>query len=694
LSRRRFHNSVLAYAALVGTMGIMFFTGLIPDIGKWYSSSPYHRAQVDALLRGSLALSACPSALRHDLAWSEAGVHQVWGLGVPLCRLPFDALARICGSQHFPDRISFGIALGLVAWCVLATFWRSLVPFNLGPSGNAASPELGTRVRPENGSASRAMAVCIWMGVVLLVLLFPPFVGLLKSRFEVYEEVIAYEYLAGVFLLCQMVVLARTPTASRYYLLCLCSGVGALVRPTMLCYSAGTVAAGALALCLGAAEKGIHPVGGPTLAGFWPRLARWFVLGGSMVGLGSLPVLSSNAVRFGSPFEFGHKLNLQTLYSSVYSTRFEAPYEKEPLASAAVELFGMMFCTRELSGNRFHQPAVFPGQSATVRWREVYLTTYSPEYAALLVMALVLAGHSLWPLVHGQRPCPAWRDMGEVCWPRQQVPVLCLWGLASAAGLVFLYLRIPCIASRYLLDFMPAFVAILAAGWLDACRQLSVRRHGHLLILGSLAVLVTWGCWRVAGTRCSYGGPVARSSQELEEGHEAMGGSTVPTLPEKYDLGDNLDRFGIPFNGVGWAGQTGEMMPVGIWFVSDPEYIELAVGGAGAPLSEAEVGIIRAKIGLEALVRESLRRTSSGWNIRFHGPLRKRYQHGLQPLFVAILPPQEMAEGQTSVRVLQLRWRDPKEGNLQNGAFSAGQFLPPRQRERWKAPAVPSSEEI
>ena len=84
--------------------------------------SPWFRFQTDAFLRGSLALSHNPLDLTHDLCWSERGVHQVWGLGIPLWQLPFAALAKLFGLPSFPDRLALGLFVALVAYAVLRTW--------------------------------------------------------------------------------------------------------------------------------------------------------------------------------------------------------------------------------------------------------------------------------------------------------------------------------------------------------------------------------------------------------------------------------------------------------------------------------------------------------------------------------------------------------------------------------------------
>ena len=114
--------------AVFYTVGLLIVTGLVSRWGVWYSFSLSYRLQTEALLRGKLALSENPVDLNHDLTWSQQGVHQVWGLGVPLWRLPLEAVAKLLGFAAFPDRIAFGLFAALVAFLALGvwtTAWSS-----------------------------------------------------------------------------------------------------------------------------------------------------------------------------------------------------------------------------------------------------------------------------------------------------------------------------------------------------------------------------------------------------------------------------------------------------------------------------------------------------------------------------------------------------------------------------------------
>lgn len=182
--------------------------------------------QTEALLRGKLALSENPMDLNHDLTWAQQGVHPVWGLGVPLWRLPLEASAKLLGFDAFPDRIAFGLFAGLVAFLALrlwTTAWLS-------------------------NSQQQGPAELVWRSIAgfgigfVLLLMFPPFLNLLQTRGAVWEEAVAYEYLFAVLLLTLLLAFSQRPTARRWYWLCVLAGLGGLIRPPLVFYGLGTMA--------------------------------------------------------------------------------------------------------------------------------------------------------------------------------------------------------------------------------------------------------------------------------------------------------------------------------------------------------------------------------------------------------------------------------------------------------------------
>src|SRR5689334_2830624 len=89
--------------------------------GNYYFPSPYHRLQVDALLRGHFQLSNSIEQLELGLAWHNGAIQQVWGLGVPIWHLPFELAFRSLSRVTCPDIIPLGIALFLFGWYCSST---------------------------------------------------------------------------------------------------------------------------------------------------------------------------------------------------------------------------------------------------------------------------------------------------------------------------------------------------------------------------------------------------------------------------------------------------------------------------------------------------------------------------------------------------------------------------------------------
>jgi hypothetical protein len=317
----------LWYGAFAFAAVFLYATGLMPEWGKWYSQSPHYREQTEALLRGSLALHSTATAMTSDLAWHNGGVQQVWGLGVPVWRLPFELLAKIAGQRAFPDRWEFGLALLLLAYAAGKTL--------LSPANGGLTP--------------------LNLAKVLVVVLAPGLVMLCRHA-DVYEEAVAYSYLCATGLFLGLLSFVRAPSPARYLALATLAGLAPFVRPT-----AGAFGFATMLLLLIFASK----------AGFgWRRSFAGLLL----YGAGGCLLFVTNQIRFGAGLEFGHDLNMTGDAVQIY-TRFHNPFAHEPPLSAARELFGGLF------GSAWH--------SATPRWRQTYLPTFDLSY--LLLPVLVIA---------------------------------------------------------------------------------------------------------------------------------------------------------------------------------------------------------------------------------------------------------------------------------------------------------------
>src|SRR6266481_7164118 len=170
---------LFGYLAVFYAFGLLALCGAI-SIDQLYSPSYWPRMQAEAFMHGRLALSRNPGELGHDLCWSQGGVNQVWGLGVPLWELPFQVAAKLVGAAPFPERISLAIFISLSAYIVLRT-WAGPV---LNRTDHSA---FGLQSLPGQQWANRA-------GIVSLFFFCPPLTALLRYRLLVYEEIMVYVY--------------------------------------------------------------------------------------------------------------------------------------------------------------------------------------------------------------------------------------------------------------------------------------------------------------------------------------------------------------------------------------------------------------------------------------------------------------------------------------------------------------------
>lgn len=184
---------LLAFEAIVLVLGLMIYCGIIPEWGRWYSPNVAHRLQTEAFLRGQLALSDTPSSLgiQQGLAWAEGGVQQVSGLGIPMWRLPFEAVATILGQPGFPDRLALAAAFFLVAFQVFKVW---LLPL-MGSTNITRFEKENLQCSNETSQVQATPNHFGWVsaiGFVALLLIVPPLVRLLQTPLGVLDEVLAY----------------------------------------------------------------------------------------------------------------------------------------------------------------------------------------------------------------------------------------------------------------------------------------------------------------------------------------------------------------------------------------------------------------------------------------------------------------------------------------------------------------------
>ena len=598
----------------------------VVSLDSWHSASPWFRFQTDAFLRGNLALSHNPLDLTHDLCWSERGVHQVWGLGIPLWQLPFAALGKLFGLSPFPDRVALGLFIALVAYVVLMTWFGPLL--NRDADSSAAPPP------PLNDR-------CAWFrasGVVLLSLFFPPLINLMRYRMLVYEEVMVYVYFWSILLLCGVMELARKPRWRRFWLLCILAGLGGFIRPTLEFCGFATILVAAFVMASHEQGSSESP---PKQFGVLKSIFSPPLLSGLLLFLaGGTLLFATNYLRFGSGLEFGHRLNLQggSLLPSVYFTRFGYPYALVPLTQSFRELVGALFQEKHFSDLYWYAPNIFPGQDSTIRWREFSFTTYDISYALLIGLSWIAGA---WAFARWVRSAT----------PRAQptLPLLIiLWSALVSLPLIVFYMKVPVLASRYMIDFGPAFVAALAGLWywiIDEARQ---RTRNPQQVAGLLLIaLVLWQGSEIALAQRANPSPAPLIKDSMSDQPFASVDS-ARYVPQEYRVGGSLSSAtgqSIQYNGAGWDSTTGSTRLCAGFFVDSPEFLELELTAyPGSDTAEAPLTAIRARIGLEDLKQTSITRSNNGWTVRFAGPTQRRYQQGLQPVFLAMIPTRDLAQ--------------------------------------------------
>ncbi len=700
--------------SILYAIAILIFAELLPDWGRWYLPQPHLRDQTTAFLRGELSLSIHPENLGHDLCWTDQGVQQVWGLGIPLWQLPWEACARLLNKPPFPDRVAFALFLMLTAYVIMRTF----VP-----------DAFAQRDRAGPGPGQMSMA----LGATLGFLAFPPFLSLLSCRGAIFEEVLSYVYLFGALLASGTMALAKSPTWTRYWFLCALAGLGALIRPTLFFYGLATVATSSLVMgshcawqTAGRADSKKPAKVCMSISSFWVSLglgAMLFVGGGGLLWF-------TNLLRFGDGFEFGHRLNLQrgTLFGSVYATRFDYPFSVEPMLRSARELSGALFRVHTFNSGNWYAEGIFGGQSPTVRWREFYFTTFHLGYVPLLILGWITGGRALYkqwkhpPLQNPEsgnvpervsensnsmvgaevtRPqmlqksprlageevslltSPTFQTRSETETPPRDVSeltkapeffngpgittsgVLALWSMLAFVPLALFYMHTPVISSRYMMDFAPAFAAAIVLAWWWMISTVSAwSRWGKRLRVALWIVLLTGFGWEVCHSESAYGPPTSFTREDItrmQEQRESQPEFTA--LPVTYQKGENLETLGIPYNGAGWE-TNGALRVTAILFVESPDFLELDLAPApGHSMETSDPTQIRAKVGLEFLHLESLVEHPEGWRIRFARPKLPRYQKGLQPVFLATVPGQHLAEDTTPWLLHRVSWRSARHTN-------------------------------
>ncbi len=608
-------QSFVIVVGLLLTFIALFLSDFLAPQNGWFSSHLQIRQQTEALLDSRIALESDPSFVDFNYLWDNGRVQQVWGLGLAIWRIPFDLSASILGWEGFPDRIAFGVAL-----LIFSCFTCRLIIITIGSSGSDQKRSLYSQFH-------------VWFVSVVLLILFPPFLSLLYGRFSVYEEVQAYSYMISVLLLVGTLMFYYNPKISSYLALAVLSGMVPLVRPTLGAYGIAT-------FCIIAAY------------GYRQGVSRWTISFGVILFLiGSAIVAASNFQRFGNVFEFGHSLNLNPHASMRYISRFDNPYREERFHYAYFEIVHWLFyMDREEYRLRYDEGIVGVAEESNeefFRFRGLNSFTFDITYSAPII---VLLG---WLTFANIR---RWKRKREYC--ASEVEILGLWCLLSVLPLLCFYLWFPVLYSRYLLDFAPAFSAgFVGVIWLFK-RSIGARIEFAMRCVIVVGVLVWWGIQidRIHAQGVSESSTITHDELGRLLNSEV---SVYRKMPAVYETSMEVHEYVNQFNGSGWNSRSGNTRASIALFVEEPEFLELTVAPvSGVELAPEDYEIIRAKVGLEFLELESMTPTEEGMVLRFSGPRRKRYQGGIQVVFVAFMTGDELHESWSRFRLLRVRWND------------------------------------
>jgi hypothetical protein len=617
------------WAALAGVIyaaAIVSGTGLIPRWGAWHVNLDHHAAQAQALLAGRLGISDSPAALTLSRLWANGEAHQVWGLGVPILRVPFEWAALRLGSGQSPAHLFYFVFLSLWGWWILSFHTQGKAEMSPGRMTGA-------------------------LVAAALILLFPPFIGIMAAhQYSIMDGVLYWTFMHGMAVMLLLWRLLATGRFRYWLLLGVAAGFGPWIRPTLFIY-------GIAALLIATSIWSPRLVWAESRNGERPRIIRKLAAGWAVFLFLCGLLWASNWVRFGDGFEFGHSLNIRSEsgIGTMYATRFDHPFEEAGFVEGMRELAGALFfiSTERMNQEDSYRHDFFPGQSDRVRWRQFYFKVFDWTYLGLLGGGMILASVELKRRLNRRKLGAGEREGGPSA--EESVPRLALWGWAfvSLLLLALFYWRVPVLASRYLMDFAPAFCAVTWLLWTGSWREAGGWRLRTVL----LAVVFGWmtfQTWEV--TSKPSGGLRALTVEEVRSRQRELASWSIPS--GAYFRQEEFKETSIPFNGTG-VSPNGNLAPMFLCFVMDPEFVELdLVSREDQQELESDPSVIRAKIGLEFLERELIERTTEGWRVRFQGPGRARHQTGVQVVFVAMAPREHLAEATTPWRLKSVRWRE------------------------------------
>jgi hypothetical protein len=491
-----------AAVALVCTAYLNGRSQLVPKWGQWYAGdyAPYTLLQIRAFLSGHIALVPHPWVSERDYFWGRGGMHTAWGLGVPLLATPFHVVGRLFGAPGFPDAARF-LVLYAATTFVLAR-------------------ELHRTSRNEAGSLASSVATAGF------VMAFPTFVGLLASRFLIYDQTEAVGALWDVALLAGVLALLHRATPVRLAALCAAAGFTAMIRVHLAVYGFTTAV---LALVI-AHRKGVRAralvAGAATYAGFF---ALYF---------------AGNVVRFGGPFNTGYE-NCVCGPLANRMTRWGLPFSKVPFLAAAKEMFATLFLLDPITQVDGPPPEAVKPYALVERFREYYAPTFDLVIFGAWVAALGV-------VVHGLSRRRLWRSDADLT--TEVAVVVGAWSIPPALVLFVFFARLPFTVTRYATDIYPAMAAgcvCTGMALVDVVRRKapSLTGSAQLCIAGLTALYIAG--WRDGPTHLSASIDAKTVSAQIADS-DARSTATAD-LPSRLKCNEDRRRPPVHMHAWGWG---------------------------------------------------------------------------------------------------------------------------------------------
>lgn len=375
------------------------------SFSECYSTHVSYTLQLDAFFNGKLALVDNPYHFLHDWAWGQNGMYQLWGLGVPILRFPFEFLSRsFFELKYFPDIFILLTYAFLTIYLCIHTFSKLLQYFHF----------------------ERFTSIMLASIISYSIFLAPPVINMLSYRIAVYEEAIFYGLLYSLFLLCLSILYLLNKNTILLFILSFFAGFAALIRPTAIIYATSIVVAISCGLLLKNQLKNQISIG-------------------LLFSIGILTTFYLNYIRFGHILEFGYSLNLSSMNFNDYSLRFKYPFLNAKFSIAALELFSAIFLIPKTANKISYDSKMLYYQSDLHRFREFTFDTFNYVYLTLFAIGLLFFIAVI---------------VNFILVKKKDYDIYGYIGIFSITCFITLfafYLYAPSLTSRYIIDF---FVAI------------------------------------------------------------------------------------------------------------------------------------------------------------------------------------------------------------------------------------------